>query len=140
MTPTQDNREAWRNVPWGGSAAEEDWIILGEDLSAATWAMQIRPAPGDTATPLVSLTNAAAGVQGISASWDAGYSDPETGATVGATRVRPLIDKATLQAIPAAADPMKSRILHFDLIGTPSGGQAAIFAAGMFVLNPGVTI
>lgn len=142
MTPTQDNREAYRHVPWGGSApgVDENWYFLGENLAGAIYRLQIRPSQGDTATPLVDLTNAIAGVDGLSWVWDAGFVDPETGATTGATIVTPYVGRTTLEAIQANADPSKPRVLYYDLWVTRSGGQTVLEVAGSFTLYPGVNI
>lgn len=140
MTPTQDDRVAYRHVPWGGASGDEDWVFLGENIASAAFKMQCRPAQGDTATALFDLANAAAGSQGISAVYDSGYLDPETGEVAGATIVTPLVTKATLEAIPAASDPSQPRKLFYDLIVTRTGGVAEIEAQGLFVLYPGVTI
>ena len=138
---------AWRHVPFGGALGDQDIVVLGQDWHTATFAMQVRPTPGDTSTPLVSLTNASAGSEGISATYDSGYLYPDggpdaslVGTVVGATIIRPQINKATLEAIPTAADPSQPQALAYDLHITRSGLPVAQFMQGAFTLNPGVTI
>ena len=141
MTFGPDNRCAWRHAAWGGVTGDGDWVLLGSDVSGAAFAMQVRPAWGDTATPLVSLANAAAGSQGISASYTASYIDPETGATVPATIIRPQIDKTTLEAISwGQNDPTRPLQLVYDLHMTLPGGPVQELLFGSFTLNPGATI
>lgn len=132
---------AWRRVPWGGAGGDADIVLLGLDWSAATFAMQIRAAPGDTGTPLVSLTNASAGSQGISATYDAGYLHPITGDAVGASIIRPQIDEATMEGLPVNADdPSQPVVLWWDMHVTPSLIPKLLFSCGKFTVNPGVTI
>jgi hypothetical protein len=139
---------AWRHVPFGGASGDQDLIIIGLDWSAASLALQVRAAKGDTGTPLVSLVNAAAGVEGLSASYDPAYIYPANGPTValrgqtvGATTIRPQINQATLEAIPYAADdPAAALTLWYDLHVTPGGLPKLQFAFGSFTLDPGVTI
>lgn len=132
---------AWRRVPFGGAGGDRDIVLLGLDWSAATYAMQIRAAPGDTGTPLVSLVNAAAGSQGISATYDAAYIHPVTGATVGATTIRPQIDKATMAALPVNADdPAQPIDLWHDIHVIVGALPEFVFRSGKFTVEPGVTI
>lgn len=141
MDAIQLDLVAWRRVPFGGGSGAQDVVLLGLDWSAASFAMQVRAAAGDTGTPYVSLIGAAAGTQGISATYDAGYIHPTTGAVVGATTIRPQIDQATLAAIPLAPDdPAAPLTLWYDLHVTPVGLPMMQFLYGQFTLNPGVTI
>lgn len=141
MDAIQLDLVAWRRVPFGGASGAQDIVLLGLNWSGATFAMQVRAALGDTGTPYVTLANAAAGAQGILATYDSGYVHPTTGAVVGATTIRPQIDQATLAAIPLAADdPAAPLLLWYDLHVTPVGLPTLQFLYGQFTLNPGVTI
>lgn len=140
MNAVQDDVTAWRNAPWGGATGDQDWNFLGEDLSGATWRMEVRWTDGDTGTPLVSLANAAAGSEGFSATYDAGMVDPDTGEVFGGTRLRPQIAKATLQAITANSDPSQPQVLEYDVHCTPTCGVEQVRIFGTFTLQPGVTI
>lgn len=132
---------AWRRVPFGGAGGDADIVLLGLDWSAATFAMQIRAAPGDTGPALVSLANATAGSQGISAAYDADYVHPTTGAAVGATIIRPQIDKATMEGLPVNADdPAQPVVLYHDIHVTLGALPEFIFRSGKFTVQPGVTI
>jgi hypothetical protein len=148
MKASRVDLTAWRRVPFGGAAGDQDIVVLGLDWSAAGFAMQVRAAPGDTGTPLADLVTAAAGVQGLSATYDAGYLYPANGPNValrgtevGATIIRPQIDQATLEAIPLAADdPAAALPLWYDLHVTPPTMPKQQFLYGIYTLNPGVTI
>lgn len=139
MIPVRDDRTAWRHVPWGGAGSDEEWVLLGENLTGATLRLQVRPSEGDTAAPLIDLSGAAAGTEGLSLTYDAGYVDTETSAVVGATVIMPYVLKATLEAIAPASDPAQPRELVYDLQVTASGGIARLRCFGSFTLMPGVT-
>lgn len=115
--------------------------LLGIDLSAATFDMQVRPAPGDTGTPLIALTDADPGATGINATYSATYLHPVTGAQVGATIVVVQINQGSLQDLPFSPDdPACPLVLAYDLRVTPQYGPRFILAQGTFTLTPGVTI
>ena len=127
-----------KRVQWGGASGEADIVWLRQDLSGATWKMEIRALPGDTGTALATLNSAVVGSEGISATWDAGYVHPETGAVVGATTIRPQINLATMQALATSTprdDPVEA---HYDIHMTLSGVKR-LFAFGAFTYYPGVT-
>lgn len=105
----------------------------GYDFTDATLAMHIRHLPGDAGSPVVSLTNASAGTQGLSI----------TVLTVGAvtsTYLTIQIDEATMEALPAASPASAPLELYYDLHITPDGGVKQVWLEGKFVVNPGVTI
>ena len=130
---------AFKRVPWGGASGAADIDVAGVDWSAAAFKLDIRVSPGDTTTPLVSLTNAAAGSQGISATYDAGYVMPDS-ELVGATIIRPQIDEATLEALALGARASDPVALSYDLHITPAGGVKTVLCFGAFTIMPGVTI
>jgi hypothetical protein len=141
MSPAVDDREAWRHNPWGGADGDEDWVFIGEDLHDGTFAMQVRGAPGEVSAALVTLVNAAAGSQGLSAVYDATFPDPDTGEIVGGTILTPLITKTTLEGLSwGQCDPARALPLAYDLQVTPAGGARKLRVRGAFVLNPGVTL
>lgn len=123
-----------KRVPFVGSLAVE-----GGNLSAATFLMELRPLPGDTATALVSLGNAAAGSQGIICTYDAGYIDPETGETFAASIVLINISEATMEGLATGTPSDDPVTLHYDIHCTPSGGAKFLLAYGTFTYAPGVT-
>lgn len=129
-----------KRVPWGGIRGDGDIVVLGVDWSAGTFKMEVRAEPGDSGTPLVTLANAAAGAQGISASYDAGYMHPTTKAAVGATIIRPQINETTIEALALAADPARAVAAHYDIHATISGMGKFVLAYGAFSIKPGVTI
>lgn len=140
MQAFRDDLVAWRRAPFGGAPGDQDWVIIGENLAGAAFKLQLRYTPGDTGTALVTLAGAAAGAQGVSVAWDAGYIDPETGLAAGASTIRPQIDRATLEALATATDPTQPLLLAYDLHVTPAGGVEQLRFYGNFTVNPGVTI
>lgn len=124
-----------RRTPWGGASGDADIVALGQDLSAAAFVMTFAPQVGSAG--VITLTNQTAGTQGISATYDAGYVHPNTGATVGATIVRPQIDEATFEALTwgATNEPL---VLAYDMLVTPSGGVQYVWFKGEFTIYPGV--
>lgn len=135
--------EAYKRVPF----VEPDgatWVFFGFDWSTATFKMEIRQNPGDTGTPLISLGNAAAGSEGVSATYDPAYTytDPKTkeDVTGPATLVLVQIDESTLEALSLASPASCSVNLHYDLHVTPDGGVKQLPIAGPFTIKPGVTI
>ena len=117
------------------------FVLEGPNYSAATFRLQIRNLPGDTGTPIVSLANAAAGLQGISASYNAAYTHPTTGRVFAATVITVTISKTTMSAL-AASSPTSSAVTnHYDMIVEPGVGVSEIMPfRGKFIYDPGVTI
>jgi hypothetical protein len=140
MASFRDDLVAWRHAPFGGAAADQDWVFVAENLTGATAKMQVRFTPGDTTTtPLVNLANVSSAVQGLLITWNPTFPDPDTGSPVGGSVVRPQIDRTTLEAIALGADPTQPQVFAYDLHITPSGGVETLRAFGSFTLNPGVT-
>lgn len=126
------------HAPFGGVTGDFDFIKVGVNWSAAAFAMKIATAPDVAA--LVTLANAAAGSQGFSATYDAAYVHPETGAVVGATTIRGQIDEATLEAISWGATPVTTDLpLVYDLLVTPSGEPQRAWAYGAVTIRKGVS-
>lgn len=126
---------AYKRVPF------DDTIIeVGVDYSGATAAMEIRAEPGDQGSPLIELGMSVAGGQGIAITHDAAYPDPETGTPGDASTVRIIINETTLEGVGYGVDPEAPLTLHYDLHLTPASGKKFIFARGLFILSPGVTL
>lgn len=125
---------AFRRVPWGGATALADIIVLGKNWSAATFLWRFG-APADLLMD-ISLGNASAGSQGVSATYDATYVHPDSGAVVGATTIRPQIDEATLEALTysGVAD---LEVAHTFYI-TPSGEPERVYCYGTMTIKQGV--
>lgn len=137
------NREdltAFKRTPWGGATGEGDLVLLGVDYSAAAFLMQIRWREGDAGTAILTLANASAGIQGISATYDAGYLHPDTGAVMGATIIRRQIDEAAMEAIALASPANVTLNLKHDMHATPVGLPKSVIVYGDFFIKPGVTI
>lgn len=122
-----------KRVPW-----VEDLAVEGPDYSAGTFKLELRQDPGDTGTALVTLNNAAAGVEGISATYNTAYADPETAQTFAATVFVFRINEATMEGLAIATPTRNPVILHYDLHITPVGGTKFVLCYGSFTYQPGV--
>ncbi|QZP06791.1 hypothetical protein [Caenibius sp. WL] len=111
---------------------------LGVDWSTAVFKMQARTAK-DSASADVDLSNAAAGVQGISAVYDPNYIHPETNAVVGATTITVFIAEATLEGLTPASPANDNKVYLYDLHATPAGDIKRVVSFGTFTVDPGVT-
>lgn len=131
---------AWKQVPWGGATGDQDMTYYGQNWSAATFKMQIRLGLAETGAALITLTNAAAGTQGISATYNAAIIDLETGKVVGGTIIRPQIDAATLIALALGSPVTSDVVLYADLHITPSGLPKRLVRYGTFTVKPGSTL
>lgn len=134
------NLAADKRAPWGGISGDADIVVLGLDWSAGTFSMELRAEPGAQGAPLVALSTASPGAQGISASYDAGYLHPKTAATVGATIVRPQINETTLEGLAYGADPADPVTLFYDIHATVPGRGKFVVMGGKFIILPGVTL
>jgi hypothetical protein len=118
-------------------------VIIGPNWSGATFKMELRNNPGDTGTALLTLNNAAAGSQGISATYASSYSYVDAQgqpATAPATKVLIQIDEATIEALLLGTPPDKPLELVYDLHIAPSGEPKRVYCEGAFTIKPGVTI
>lgn len=129
---------AYKRVPFRDQDGAT-FVIVGPNWSGAAYRMQIRQRPGDTGTPLVTLTNQAAGTQGISASYVADYAMPD-GSEAPATKVMVQIDEATIEGWSMGTPYDQPVELFYDLHITPSGGVKMNYCGGTFTILPGVTI
>ena len=118
------------HVPWGGDTGEADIWMAAEDWSAAAFVLKI-----DSPSP-ITLTNAAAGSQGISATYDADYVSKRTGAQVGGTCIRPLITEATLEELDFGSG--TELTFNYDLLVTPSGASQRVICFGQVTMRKGV--
>ena len=126
-----------RHAPFGGATGDWDIDMLGLNWSAATFVLVAAVAEGGAAT--FTLNNAAAGTQGVSATYDAAMVDPVSGKVTGGTTIRPQVDENTLEAIvwaPTATDQPKS--LFWELLVTPSGEPQRQLCSGTLKIYPGV--
>lgn len=128
-----------RYAPWGGATGLQDWVELAVDWSGAAYVMTLAEVQGGAA--IITLTNAAAGSQGISATYDATYDYTDANGvaqTSAATVIRPQIDEATLEGLstfPPAPDPYE---LVYQLLVTPTGEPQRVIYEGSFTINHGV--
>lgn len=131
-----------KRVQWGGSTGEGDMIWLREDVSAGTYKMEVRAAPGDTGSALLTLNSASAGSEGISTTYDASYVHPgpgdDEGDVVGATTIRMQINETTMEGLAVASPADEPVEAYYDIHRTVSGVKR-LFAYGRFAYYPGVT-
>lgn len=141
MAPTID-LTAYKRVPF----IDEDGatiVFAGENFVGGTYLMHIRANPGDTGTPILSLSGASAGTQGISVTYDAEYLYvDENGAeqTGPASLVLIQINETTLEGLSLGTPTDKPVTLYYDLHITPSGAPKRVASQGKFIIKPGVTI
>lgn len=126
---------AFRHAPWGGASGLADLVRLADDWSGAALLWVIADKAGGAVQ--ITLVNVAAGSQGISASYDAAYPHPTSGAVVGATIIRPQIDVATLEGLTSPAIPSDDIVLYHTLYVTPSGGVKRVLCYGAFTVKQG---
>lgn len=124
-----------KRVPWVA-----DLPVEGPDYTGGTFKMEVRQKPGDSGTALLTLNGAAAGSEGISATYDAGYTDPETGEAFAATIFRFQINETTLEGLGLGTPADKPVELNYDVHVTPSGGTKFVLCRGTFTYYPGVTL
>lgn len=125
---------AFKHAPWGGSTGLADIVVLGKDWSAATFLWNFG-APDDLVV-LMSLDNAAPGSQGVSASYDAGYVHPESGAVVGATTIRPFITEENFESL-VFVD-VDDLVLAHTFYLTPDAELERVYCHGTFTIKQGV--
>lgn len=126
-----------RRVPFGGAVGDADIVYGLTDWSGATFVMTFAATEGGTA--VITLNNATAGTQGVSATYDADYVHPDTGEVIGATTIRPLIAEATLEGLTYPTDPTSPLVLYYDLLVTPTGEQQRVICKGTLSVYQGVS-
>lgn len=124
-----------RHTPGGGSIGDADIVLFGEDYSDASYVMTFKSSANGSA--IITLTNVAAGSQGIFASFDDDYVHPQSGEQGDATIIVPQIDEATMEGL-TWADPPSPLVLLYDLLVTPQGGAQRALFYGTFTIQPGV--
>lgn len=125
-----------KHVPWGGDTTDADIVVLGEDLSTSSFKMTFAATLGGAA--VMTLNNASAGSEGVSADYDSSYVHPDTREVVGATVIRPQANEATLEALTWGSDASADLVLYYDLIETPLSGLQKVICYGTYTLSPGV--
>lgn len=125
-----------KHVPWGGSTGTFSFDWYGEDKSGSTFKMTFAETVGGT--PVISLTAAAAGSQGVSSTYDEDAVDPNTGAVVGMTEILPQIDEGELEGLTWGSDASADLTLYYDLIEVVSGSNEKVLFNGTFAIGAGV--
>lgn len=132
--PAAVNLTVWRNADYA-----ETWIVAEsfdangdavnpQDLTGYTFAMQVRQyglAGGSAALTLGTVTTAVEGIRILEA-------------TAGQFEVR--ITDASLEALPSLGAKAGYPVtFSYDLLLTDSTGVESVYAAGDFIVQPGVT-
>lgn len=127
-----------KHVPWGGATGNADIIEMGVDLTTTAWAMDFASSKGGAPIAPLALSNATAGSQGVSVTYDAGYVHPESGEIVGASTIRPQVDETALEGLTWGTDPGAPLLLYYDLLWTRSGAPQDVYCFGTFTIYPGI--
>lgn len=123
----------WRNADYA-----ETWVIAEgfdddgnavspQDLTGWTLALQVRMYGLAGGSALISLGTVTTAIEGIRI----------TDAAAGQVEVR--ISDATLEALPAAGRAGAAVTFKYDLLLTDPTGVESVYAAGDFIVQPGVT-
>ncbi len=130
--------------------------LIGVDLTGATFALQVRPVPDVSGTPLADLTNAASaaveGVRVIYAGTDTvsnhmialrlaevpdGYEATDN---VTLTLLGIRINETTMEGMPYPAERGDDAVFVWDFHITPTGGIKDKYAGGSFTVRSGATL
>lgn len=134
--------EAFKRVPF----VEPDGATIirtGQNFAFGALAMQIRASKGDSGSPLVSLSNAPVGQEGLSASYDPEFlyvDEQGREVTAEATKLLIHISEITLESLSLGTPYAEPVSLYYDIHVTPVGGAKFVLCEGEFILKPGVTI
>lgn len=132
MTPGTLNITVLRNVPFLDTIR-----FVGLDFTGATFAMQVRLRRGAAGDPLLSLTGATAGSQGLS-----NVLTEEDGIDVSTVTIQ--IDEATVDALlPATTNGLPAGsdvVLYYDLVIDGGGVGKQRWVEGTFTIHEGVTV
>ena len=123
-----------KRTPWIGGISVGPIIKAGADWSDAAFVMTFAATP--TGSALITLSNATAGSQGVSATFDPDFVHPKTGMIVGATEIVPHITEATLEGL--TYDGTNPKTLYFDLLVTPSGEPQRPVLYGTLTVHQGI--
>ena len=98
------------------------------DFTGAMLDMHVRLTFDTPGAPLIDLSPAAAGSEGLSLA----VADGDTTITIQ-------IDEATMEGLPDATEVGDDLVLHYDLHITPSGGTKEVYLRGPFTVRAGAT-
>lgn len=140
-------------------ALTQHFAFLGQDYTGSTLKMQVRAIRDATGTPLIddpggNVSLLYGGTATIAAHITAGrltaeiYNqvNPATGTKYQATDSTPLsqiglgIIQATIAALPFPEQRGDDLVSYYDVLRTPSAGDAEIIMRGQFIVRAGVTI
>lgn len=122
------------HVPFGGASGDFDFVIEGEDLSAAT-AAAITFAPAQGGTPIAGLTLGLG--SGITITYDPAYLD-ETGAVLGATTLRGALTETQLEALSWGSIPNDEPLMLWADVLITIGGVQDYLCDGPIAITKGI--
>lgn len=126
-----------RHTQWGGAVGDADVIMFGPDYSDAAFVLALSASAGGAV--LKQIINAAAGSEGVSATFEANFTHPTTGEVGSATIVRPQINEVSFEALTWGTDASAPLTLNYDLLMTPVGAPQRAVCFGTFTLYPGIS-
>lgn len=133
----------------------ETYSFIGFNFTGADFAMQVRQTKDTTGTPLIDLSTATGGAQGVellyagSATITAhmaagrlpgvpdGFSASDT---VTLSQIRIVIDSLVMQGLPFQEERGSDNVFHYDLVVDLPTPTPAIYMRGTFTVRAGVTI
>lgn len=121
------------HAPFGGDQGNWEITTWGQDLESAAFKWVFYD-PTDL-SEVFSLTNAAAGSEGISATWYSDLVDDVTGAAIGATLIVPQIDEGTLEGLTFVG--ISDLVLGHTFYITPSGMLQTTHCYGTVTIKQG---
>lgn len=125
-----DLPDAWRQVPY-----VQDILFPGQNLEGGFFRMQLRLVPGSPGAPEVDLQQVTeTPIQGLYL-----VNVLRDGNGVPTSRVRAIIDVATLLALPSDGEAGTSDYFAYDIQTAEAGDFKSVAAAGRIKVNPGVT-
>lgn len=114
-----------------------EWEFVGQDLTDATFKMQVRDSKASGATLRADLATVSTAVEGVR------LADVTTTDGVTTSTVQVIIDDTTMAAMDVAEDtnqPGEDAVIYYDMIITPDGGTPFVAVAGTFTIVAGVTV
>lgn len=114
-----------------------EWEFVGQDLTGATFKMQVRDSKAAGAALRADLATVVTAIEGVR------LASVTTVDSVTTSIVQVIIDAATMALMDVAEDtqqPGDDMAIYYDMIITPSGSSAFVAVAGTFTIVAGVTV
>ena len=114
-----------------------EWEWQGQDLTNATFKMQVRDSKAAGAVLRADLDTVTTAIEGVR------LASVDTVDGVVTSIVQVIIDDTTMAAMDVAEDteqPGDDMVIYYDMIITPDGGMPFVAVAGTFTIVAGVTV